>query len=110
MSHIVVFVTVGNREEASHLARVLVEERLAACVNLLPSMASTYWWRGQIEQADEVLLVMKTRQDLLEFLTARVRTLHSYTVPEVIAVPIIGGNPDYLAWIDESVRREDQGG
>ena len=109
MSHIVVFVTVGNREEASHLARVLVEERLAACVNLLPSMASTYWWRGQIEQANEVLLVMKTRQDLLEFLTARVRTLHSYTVPEVIAVPLICGNPDDLAWIDESVRREDQG-
>ena len=105
MSHIVVFVTVGNREEASHLARVLVEERLAACVNLLPAMASTYWWRGQIEQADEVLLVMKTRQDLLEQLTARVRELHSYTVPEVIAVPIVGGNPDYLAWIDESIRR-----
>lgn len=55
MSHIVVFVTVGNREEASRLARVLVEERLTACVNLLPAMASTYWWRGQIEQADEVL-------------------------------------------------------
>jgi len=105
MSHIVVFVTVGNREEASQLARVLVEERLAACVNLLPGMASTYWWRGQIEQADEILLVMKTRQDLLELLTARVWALHSYTVPEVIAVPIIGGNPDYLAWIDESVRR-----
>ena len=105
MSHIVVFVSVGNREEASHLARVLVEERLAACVNLLPAIASTYWWRGQIEQADEVLLVMKTRQDLLELLTARVRALHSYAVPEVIAVPIIGGNPDYLAWIDESVRR-----
>ncbi len=66
MTYIVVFVTVGNREEASRLARVLVEERLAACVNLLPAMASTYWWRGQIEQADEVLLVMKTRQDLLE--------------------------------------------
>ena len=60
---------------------------------------------GQIEQADEVLLVMKTRQDLLELLTARVRALHSYAVPEVIAVPIIGGNPDYLAWIDESVCR-----
>jgi periplasmic divalent cation tolerance protein len=105
MSHIVVFVTLGNREEASRLAPVLVEERLAACVNLLPVMASTYWWRGQIEQADEVLLVMKTRQDLLEPLTARVRALHSYTIPEVIAVPIIGGNPDYFAWIDESVHR-----
>jgi uncharacterized protein involved in tolerance to divalent cations len=54
-------------------------------VNLLPAMASTYWWRGQIEQADELLLVIKTRQDLLELLTARVRALHSYTVPEVIA-------------------------
>jgi periplasmic divalent cation tolerance protein len=105
MSHIVVFVTVGNREEASRLGRALVEERLAACVNLIPAIASTYWWRGQIEQADEVLLVVKTRQDLLDLLTARVRVLHSYTVPEVIALPIIRGNPDYLAWIDESVRK-----
>ncbi len=105
MSHNVVLVTAGSREEASHLAQVLVEERLATCVNLLLAIASTYWWRRQIEQADEVLLIMKTRQDLLELLTARVRALHSASVPEVIAVPIIGGNPDYLAWIDESVRR-----
>ncbi len=103
--YVIVFVTVGNREEASRLARALVEERLAACVNLIPTVASTYWWRGQIEQADEVLLVIKTRQDLLDVLTTRVRALHSYTVPEVVALPILGGNPAYLAWIDESVRR-----
>ncbi len=105
MSYIIVFVTVANREEASRLTRALVEERLAACVKIVPTVASTYWRRGKIEQVDEVLLVIKTRQDLLDALTTRVRALHSYAVPEVVALPILGGNPDYLAWIDESVRR-----
>ncbi len=104
MSHIVVLSPWAIAKKPL-VWRVLVEERLAACVNLLPAMASTYWWRGQIEQADGVLLVMTIRQDLLEPLTARVRALHSYAVPEVIAVPIIVGNSDYFAWIDESVHR-----
>lgn len=104
MSHVVVFIMVGSPDEAARIGRVLVEERLAACVNVVPSVASTYWWKGKIEEAGEVLLVLKTRDDLLDALTARVRGLHSYTVPEVIALPIVGGNPDYLAWIDESTQ------
>lgn len=102
MSHVVVLVTGPSAEEAERIGRALVEERLAACANLIPSISSTYWWKGKVEEASEALLVMKTRQDLLERLTARVRALHSYTVPEVIALPILGGNPDYLKWIDDS--------
>lgn len=105
MSHVVVFITVGSQDEAIRIGRTLVEERLAACVNLVASVASTYWWQGKIEDVGEVLLVVKTRQDLLNALTTRVQALHSYTVPEVIALPIVGGNPAYLAWIDDSVRQ-----
>lgn len=103
MSYIVVFITVGSQDEAARMARRLVEEQLAACANLVPAIASTYWWQGKIEQATETLLVLKTRQDLLDRLAARVRELHTYTVPEVIALPIVGGNPAYLRWIDDSV-------
>ncbi len=103
MSDIVVLVTASSQEGA-RLARVLVEERLAACVNLVPSIASTYWWEGKIEEATEYLLIVKTRQDRLDRLIARVRELHSYTVPEVIALPIIGGNPDYLQWMTEALQ------
>lgn len=102
MSYVVVFVTASTAEEAARIGRALVEERLAACANLIPSIASTYWWKGKIEEAGEALLIIKTRQDLVEQLTARVRALHSYTVPEVIVLPILGGNPDYLKWIKDS--------
>jgi len=103
MSDIVVLVTASSQEGA-RLARVLVEERLAACVNLVPSIASTYWWEGKIEEATEYLLIVKTRQDRLDRLIARVRELHTYTVPEVIALPIIGGNPAYLQWMTEALQ------
>lgn len=103
MSHVVVLVTGPSADEAERIGRALVEERLAACANLIPSISSAYWWKGKIEEATEALLVLKTRQDLVERLVTRVRALHSYTVPEVIALPILGGNPDYLQWIDDSV-------
>lgn len=104
MSDIVVLVTASSQEEGARIARAFVEERLAACVNLVPSIASTYWWQGKIEEATEYLLIVKTRQDRLDRLIARVRELHSYTVPEVIALPIIGGNPAYLQWMTEALR------
>jgi periplasmic divalent cation tolerance protein len=103
VSHAVVFVTASSADEAARIGRTLVDERLAACANVVPGIASTYWWQGRVEEVGETLLILKTRQDLIGRLTDRVKTLHSYTVPEVIAVPILGGNPDYLRWIDESV-------
>jgi periplasmic divalent cation tolerance protein len=110
MSHIVVFVTAPSAGEAARIGRVVVDERLAACANVVPSIASTYWWQGVVEEAAEVLILLKTRQELLEPLIRRVRALHSYTVPEVIAVPIAGGNPDYLRWIDDSTAEAEKPG
>ncbi|MGH2398278.1 MAG: divalent-cation tolerance protein CutA [bacterium] len=104
MGHIVVLVTAGSAEEAGAIGQTVVSEKLAACSNLIASISSTYWWQGNVERAGEALIVLKTREDLLEAVVRRVRELHSYTVPEVIALPIVGGNPDYLRWIDESVR------
>lgn len=103
MSHVVVFITTATPEEAERIGRTLLDERLAACVNATP-VRSAYWWKGQVEEAGETLLIVKTAARLVDALTARVRALHSYTVPEVVAFPIVGGNPDYLRWIDESVR------
>jgi len=98
---VVVFITASNREEAARLAEALVSEKLAACVNRVDGVSSVYWWEGKVEHAAESLLVAKTRGDLVEKLVARVKELHSYTVPEVIALPILAGNPDYLKWIGE---------
>ncbi len=100
---IVVYVTVSSPEEGKRIARALVEERLAACVNQLPGVCSTYRWQGKIEESGEELLIIKTSQSLFKALEQRVCELHSYAVPEVIAVPIIAGSKPYLQWLDEQV-------
>ncbi|MCM2335848.1 MAG: divalent-cation tolerance protein CutA [Pseudomonas sp.] len=92
---------------ADAIARVLVEERLAACVQVLPGMRSTYRWADAIEQADEVLLVAKTRDDRLDALIARVRGLHPHELPELVAVEAAGGLAPYLAWVTEQTRPHD---
>lgn len=101
--YIVVMVT-APEQEAPALARTLVEERLVACVNVIPGLRSFYWWEGKVEDEPEVLCVMKTRQALFDALRERVQELHSYEVPEVIAVPISAGNQPYLEWINEYTR------
>jgi periplasmic divalent cation tolerance protein len=95
---VVVYVTVPPDATGRALARALVEERLAACVNLVP-VESIYQWQGQVEEGAELLLVIKTRRGLLDALSARVQALHSYSVPEMIALPIVAGWPPYLHWI-----------
>lgn len=95
------YVSLSAREDAPAIARALVDARLAAAVNVLPGVRSVYRWRGAIEEAPEVLLIAKTRTALVPELTARVVALHSHQCPAVVAVPICGGNPDYLAWIAE---------
>lgn len=99
----IVFVTVGGPELAQTIARSLVEERLAACVNVLPGVTSIYRWEGRICEDAEVVLVIKTTAGRLDALTSRVRDLHTYQVPEVVAVPIVAGSAPYLAWVAESV-------
>lgn len=97
---IVVFSTCGSEEEAVRVARTLIESQLAACVNILPQIRSIYRWQGAIEDGAEWLLVIKTKRELFPALTAKLRTVHSYEVPEAIALPIVDGLPEYLAWID----------
>ena len=100
---IVVFVTAGSSAEGERLARALVEERLAACVNRIAALQSVYRWEGKVEESTEELLIIKTRADLFMALEKRVRELHSYAVPEVIALPIINGSENYLRWLGEQV-------
>lgn len=102
---IVVLVTAASRQEAARIGRALVKAELAACVNLLPGIRSIFRWEGKVSEEREVLLIVKSRSDLFDRLTAEVKRLHSYTVPEVIAVPITHGTADYLAWIYKSTRK-----
>jgi len=104
---IVIFVTVGNSSDAALLAKSLVEKRLAACVNLVPGISSWYWWEGKVNEDQEVLLMMKTSRDKFAALEKEVLRLHSYAVPEIIAVQIVEGSKNYLNWIEESLK-EDQ--
>ncbi len=99
MSEFVVVYITASGENASDLASALVREKLAACVNRIPGVESTYTWEGQVERDTEDLLVVKTRADLFDRLKARVRALHAYDVPEVIAVPIAEGSESYLEWM-----------
>jgi len=95
----VVLVTAPDAETGARLARTLVEERLAACVSLVPGVRSIYRWEGRIHDDAEVLLIVKTGADRCEALGARVRTLHPYALPEVLALAAAGGSADYMAWV-----------
>ncbi|MCF7223282.1 divalent-cation tolerance protein CutA [Marilutibacter chinensis] len=104
---LLVHCTCPDDASAARLAEALVEERLAACVSRLPGLRSTYRWQGTIEQADEVLLLIKTRADRLEALAARVQALHPYELPELVAVEARGGLAPYLQWVAEQTRSPD---
>ena len=100
---VVVFITTDTGREAQQIAEILLEQKKAACVNIVPQVDSHFWWQGEIDSAREHLLIVKTRAALLDEVVKLVKEAHSYEVPEVIALPIIGGNPDYLKWLDEEV-------
>jgi periplasmic divalent cation tolerance protein len=100
----VVLCTFPSAEKAAEIARILVEERLAACVNLAPPVRSIYAWRGKVEDEQETLAIMKTTAARFEALAKRIAQLHPYEVPEVIALPISDGHAPYLAWLTESTR------
>ena len=101
---IVLLSTCASPEEAERVARRLVESRLAACVNIVPAVRSIYRWQGAIEDSVEVLLVIKSRRELLDAIRRAVEETHSYSVPELVALPIVGGNEAYLDWIDQETR------
>jgi periplasmic divalent cation tolerance protein len=99
-----VYMTAGSLEEGTALGRVLVTERLAACVNVLPGAVSIYAWEGELHEDDEVVLLAKTRRSLVEPLSARVATVHGYDLPAILVLPIVGGSPAYLTWLAEQTR------
>lgn len=105
MSFHFVYITTGSPEEARKIGRALIEERLAACVNIFDTMSSLYWWEGKVAEGQEAVLIAKTREDLVPAVTDRVKALHSYTCPCVVALPITQGNPDFLAWIQRETKQ-----
>lgn len=101
MDFIVVLVTAPDEDGAAKMAETLVEERFAACVNIIRDIRSIYSWEGKIEDDREVLMVIKTKKDLFEPLKKRIQEMHPYSVPEIIALPILAGSPDYLRWLGD---------
>jgi len=100
--NVVILVTAANKKEAEKIACALIKEKLAACANIIENLHSIFWWQGKVDNAKEALLIVKTRKALMNKLIKKVKSLHSYKVPEIIALPIICGDKKYLKWINES--------
>ncbi len=99
MNPTAIYITAKDAKQAAVIGEALVAERLVACVNILGNMKSIYRWKGTIERDDEVVIIAKTRESLVDSIVNRVKQLHSYEVPCIVAMPITGGNPDYIRWI-----------
>ncbi len=104
--YIMVLIPASKEDEAARIARDIVSSRLAACVNIVKGIRSIYRWQGKIEDEDEVLMIVKTRRDLFGELKKRVKELHSYSVPEIIALPIVEGSEEYLKWLQEETKEK----
>ena len=102
-NYIVVLIAAKDKEEAQKIATTLLKRRQAACVNIVPEVNSHFWWKDKLDAAQESLLIAKTRDVLLPDIVKSVKKIHSYSIPEIIALPIIGGNEEYLDWIDSEV-------
>jgi periplasmic divalent cation tolerance protein len=94
-----IYITAGSMEEAKSIGEQLVSERLAACVNIIENMNSIYWWEGEIEHANEVIIIAKTKASLVSNLVKMVKSIHSYSCPCIVSLPIINGNKAFLDWI-----------
>jgi periplasmic divalent cation tolerance protein len=103
-----IYTTVSNIEEAEKIAMAVVSERLAACANILGSIKSVYYWQGKLEQATEVALLLKTQRSVVDALVARIRQLHSYECPAIVVIPILGGNPEFVAWVASETSAPDK--
>jgi periplasmic divalent cation tolerance protein len=99
---IVVLSTAKDKAQANKIAKYLVQEKLAACVNMIEKVQSVFRWEGKVDQANEVLLIIKTQKSRLPKMIKAIKMMHSYQVPEIIALPIIGGSANYLKWVKES--------
>ncbi|MEM0008077.1 MAG: divalent-cation tolerance protein CutA [Candidatus Bathyarchaeia archaeon] len=103
-NHIIVLTTTSSREEAEKIAHALLAERLIACANIIGPIHSLFWWQDKIDTAQEYLILMKTRKDLFNKLAEKVKALHSYQVPEIIALPIVEGFKPYMEWLNSSLQ------
>lgn len=108
MTVCLVYITAGDAQEAIRIGEALVDERLAACVNVHSPITSIYRWQDAIQRDQEVVLVAKTREGLVDRLTARVTALHSYDCPCIVALPVVGGHPPFLDWIEAETTASDQ--
>ena len=104
IQYLVVMITTKDKSEAQTIAEALLKEKLVACANIMESVQSHFWWQGKIDQSQETMLILKTKESLFENIVATVKSLHSYDVPEIIAFPIVKGNWEYLQWIKDSVQ------
>lgn len=104
MDYMVVLITVTDEDEAVKIGKTLVEEKLAGCVNIIKGIRSIYFWQGKVEDEPEVLMIVKTKTDLFDELEKRVKSLHSYTVPEIIGIKIDKGSEGYLNWLTDVTR------
>lgn len=106
MKYVVVVVTTSSREEANKIVNALLNEKLIACANVFGPVSSSFWWQGKIDKAEEYLVFMKTEAELFEKITSCIKRLHSYEVPEIIALPIVKGFKPYLEWISNTLAGE----
>ncbi len=105
MSYILVLMTASSKDEAKKIVRSLLEEKLIVCANMIDSVSSVFWWQDKIEEAKEVLVIMKSHQELFKWLSTRVKELHSYDTPEILALSIVDGSSHYLEWMKKVLNR-----
>jgi len=103
--HIIILITTKDKKEAEKIAGELLNQKLAACTTIIEKIESRFWWQGRIDQAAESLLIVKSRKDLFRRIETTVKSIHSYDVPEIIAIDISAGSAEYLKWIDDNLRR-----
>ena len=103
--YIIIFITTKDKKEAGKIAEELLNKKLAACTTIIEKIESRFWWQGKIDQAKESLLIVKSRKDLFPRIEAAVKSIHSYEVPEIIALDISAGSAEYLKWIDDNLQR-----
>ncbi len=104
--YVVLLITTATVEEAQQISKVLLEQRKIACVNIVPRVNSLFWWQDKLDSAEESLLIVKTKASLLNEIVPLVKEIHSYDIPELIALPIIGGNQEYLEWLDKEAKEK----
>ena len=104
MAVVFIYVTTGSMEEARTIGNKLVSDRLAACVNIIDNVSSMYWWEGEIQDDKEVILIAKTKESLVPELVEKVRSMHSYSCPCIVSLPILNGNRAFLDWVVEETK------